>query len=456
MQVALQITKQLAEFIAGLDFSSIPTETAHQVKLAFLDGIGCAFYGLSTPWGAIVADLAKERGQRPEATVIGAGFAADLEYAVMANGTLIHSFDFDDYHNAKLHPAAAVSPAALAVAEKDGLSGQQLLIALVAGYETMIRISLGTGPNASRLRGWHLTGTCGTFGAAAAAAKLKEFDANLTQNALGLAGTQSSGLWAFNADGAMSKRLHPGRAAQSGILAIMLAGKGFTGPGQILETVDGGFCRATSDDYHLEIIVDGLGEYFEAGRVCIKPYACCGSIHSAIDAALALRRENKIEPGQIDHVNVYGSNVVKVQTGWDYHPTTVLQAQMSIKYSVAAALIDGQVLISQFSEEKIRDEQMIALANLIKFIVDPEMDALYPKKFCNEVEVVLKDGISHRCRVDDPKGSPMCPLTDDEVFSKFRDLANIAGKSAQADAIIDRVMRLEELKDVRDLMALLR
>ncbi len=448
-------TKELAEFIGKLGFDDIPPPVAHQVKLAFLDGLGCGLFGFSTPWGRIVAGLAQERSCRAEATVLGAGFKGDLEYTILANGTMIHSFDFDDYHNAKLHPASAVVPAALAVAESEKMSGKDLLTAVVAGYETMIRISLGTGPNASRLRGWHLTGTCGTFGAAAAVGRLKGLDAEKIQSALGLAGTQSSGLWAFNADGAMSKRFHPGKAGQSGLLAVLLAERGFVGPGQILEYHDGGFCRATSDDFHLDKITVGLGEDFEAGRVCIKPYACCGSIHSAIDAALSIRRKQPFSVEDIDSVNVYGSNVVKVQTGWDYQPTTVLQAQMSLKYSVAVALAEGNALVSQFTEDKIRDVDLVNLAGRVNFIVAPELDALYPRKFCNEVEIILKDGSRQRCRVDDPKGSPLNPMSEAEVIEKFTDLASVAGKGDQATAIIEQVMRLEQLPDVRTLTTLL-
>jgi len=450
-----QPTRVLAEFVSSLKYEDLPPAVTDKVKQALLDAIGCAFFGLSLPWGHIMVELAQDRSARKEATVIGAGFQGDLEYACVANGTLIHSFDFDDYHRAKLHPAAAVIPAALAVGESENVSGEKLLEALVAGYETMIRISLGTGPNSSRLKGWHLTGTCGTFGAAAAIARMMNLEAAETQSALGLAGTQSSGLWAFNADGAMSKRFHPGRAAQSGLLAATLARRGFTGPGQILEAEDGGFCRATSDDVHFEKITDGLGEVFETQDVCIKPYACCGSIHSSIDAALDIRANPDFAVEDIDEIAALGSEVVRIQTGWDYQPSTVLAAQMSLKYCVAAALIDGDCSAEQFTPERITDEALVALANRITFEVDPELDSLYPAHFCGGVAVTSKSGKSWARRVYDPKGSPVSPLSDDDVIRKFVGLAEFAGKKDQVGRIVGAVQHLEELRSVKELTSLL-
>ena len=175
----------------------------------------------------------------------------------LVNGTAAHAFELDDFHNAKLHPGAVVIPAAFAVAEARGIGGARLETAIAAGYEVMIRTSLALDPSEGRLRGWHLTAICGTFGAAAAAAVLMGLDAERTAWALGLAGTQSGGLFAFNADGTMSKRLHPGRAAQAGIMAAELAELGFSGPTQIYEAEDGGFLWAYSSKSKTGPLVDG-------------------------------------------------------------------------------------------------------------------------------------------------------------------------------------------------------
>ena len=211
--------------------------------------------------------------------------------AALVNGTASHAFELDDYHNAKLHPGAVVMPAAIAVAEKLDASGADLVTAIAAGYEVMIRSSLALNPSAARLRGWHLTGVCGPFGAAAACASLLKLNTEQTAWALGLAGTQGAGLWAFNADGTMSKRLHAGKAAHSGVLAAELAQLGFTGPTQIYEFEDGGVLKAFSDASDPAPLTQDLGAVYHLDKTSIKPYSCCGSTHSYIDAALALRKK---------------------------------------------------------------------------------------------------------------------------------------------------------------------
>ncbi len=241
-----KITRELAGFAADLRYGHLDEGLIAKFKTYVLDAIGCGLHGTSQPWGRIVADFVKEQEGKREATLWLQKFRGPSANVALGLGVMIHSFDFDDYHNAKIHPGAPVIPAAFTVGEWKGVSGNDILTAMVAGYETMIRVSLATGPNASRLRGWHLTGTTGTFGAAAAAGRLLGLGGDKMANALGVAGAQSAGLWAFTADGSMTKRFHAGRAAQSGVMAAILVRGGFTGPTSILEAADGGFCRATS------------------------------------------------------------------------------------------------------------------------------------------------------------------------------------------------------------------
>jgi 2-methylcitrate dehydratase PrpD len=324
----------------------------------------------------------------------------------------------------------------------------------VAGYEVMIRVSLGTGPAASRLRGWHLTGTCGTFGAAAAAASLLRLSPEAAAWALGLAGTQAAGLWAFTADGAWSKRFHPGRAAQSGVLAALLAERGYRGPTQILEAEDGGFCYATSDAPDLPRITEGLGVHFHTGEVGLKPYAACASLHSAVDAVLALR-EQGLTPGNVARLILRTSRGVKLQCGFPYRPLGVLQAQMSAQYCLAAALRDGQLLTRQFAEEQLMDQGLLDLAARVEILVDPEVEAVYPGHFANIVEVRTRDGASLVKRVDDPRGSAGRPLERKEVEEKFRQLAGNAINGSRVERIIRAVGEIEALPNVAGLTALL-
>ena len=368
---------------------------------------------------------------------------------------MIHSFDFDDYHNAKVHPGAPVIPAAVTVGETIGASGRDLITAMVAGYETMIRVSLATGPNASRMKGWHLTGTTGTFGAAAAAGRLLGLNDEEMASALGTAGTQSAGLWAFLADGAMTKRFHPGRSSQSGVMAAILAQKGFLGPTQILETPDGGFCRATSDQVDFSLATADLGTRFVSGQTSIKPYACCASSHSAVDAILELKANHPFSPSDVEKILVKTARVVQVQCGFPYKAMGIVEAQMSLQFIIAVVLMEGAARLEQFSEAKIVDPLVCDLAGRVDFIVDPDIDRLYPTRYANRVEVILKNGTRFETRIDFAKGSPERPMTFPEVAEKFRSLAAHAVPADRAEQIIETIENLERLDDIRKLARLL-
>src|SRR5215475_10299609 len=326
-------TRTLAAFASTLSYEAIPTVVCEATKQYLFDTIGCGIYGSQTPWAKILNQLILEQGGRPEATLWLQGFRGPANMVALGLGVMMHSFELDDYHSgAKLHPGAVVIPAALAIAERQGARGREVLRAVVAGYELMIRTSLAAGTLSMRRRGWHITGLCGTFGAAAAAGQLLGLDSLQMANALGLAGTQSAGLFAFTCDGANSKRLHPGRSAQSGVFAAELAARGFTGPTAVLEYEDGGFCHAVSDASHLELLTCGLGEDYVTAGVSLKPYACCGSTHSSIDAVRWLARTHHIQPQDVDEIVVANHSVVKLQTSWWYEPVSPMQAQMNMEY----------------------------------------------------------------------------------------------------------------------------
>src|SRR5215210_7686737 len=375
-------TRAVAEWVSQLKYEALPERTREVVRCAILDTLGCGVYGYETPWAKMLHQWARAGGSKAESTVWGDRTptlrAAD---AALVNGTSAHAFELDDYHNAKLHPGAVVVPAAIAMAEKLGSSGGELVTAIAAGYEVMIRSSLALNPSATRLRGWHLTGVCGPFGAAAACAVLMQLDAERTAWALGLAGTQGGGVWAFNADGAMSKRLHAGKAAHSGVLAAELAQLGFTGPAQIYEFDDGGILKAYSDASDPAPLTAELGSVYRLDATAIKPYSCCGSTHSYVDAALALRRKLGTPWDPQRRVRVGMSKVVDVQCGFDYRPINALNAQMSLRYVVAAALTEGQALPPQFSDRKLSDPALVALAQKLDLVHDPKLDKLYPKNF---------------------------------------------------------------------------
>lgn len=417
------LTQTLATWIAGLRPEHMPVDVKREVALLSLDTFGCALSGARQPWSVAIRDWALDGGT----PAIGAariwGEATPRlrpADAALVNGAAAHGFEVDDFHNAKVHLGAVVLPAAFAVGEATGAAPETIEAAIVAGYEVIIRSSLALRPARARERGWHLTSVCGPLGAAAAAAMLLRLDAQRTAWALGLAGTQACGLYAFTADGSDSKRLHPGRAAQAGVMAAQLAARGLSGPTQIYEAADGGLLSTFTDQSDLAQLLNGLGEHWHAPHTNFKPYGCCGSAHAHVDAALALRprwrRQGRVRAGM--------ASIVDQQCGYPYRPGTALNAQMSGRYAIATALLKGAVLSAQFEPQYLADPEIVALANAIEIVRDPALDALYPARFCGWVEAETADGGLERVEVLDPSGAATNPQRPQAIRAKFAALTS--------------------------------
>src|SRR5215813_2005631 len=285
-------TRGIAAFVAGLTFARIPAEVVARIKLLILDSFGCAIFGTGLPWSRILRETLARLDRSPACRVWGTGEKLSAPHAALVNGTLVQSFELDDVHRAGvLHVGAVTLPALIAAAEtKPGLSGRDFLTAAVAGYEIGPRVGLCMGPE-HIAQGWHSGATVGVFSAAAGAAAALKLPADKVVHALGIAGTQSSGLMAAQY-GAMVKRMHAGRAAQSGLYAALLAEAGFTGIVDVFESPYGGFCTTFSrshDRFRLPELTSGLGERFETMGVALKFYSCVGSNHTTLDAIRAIR-----------------------------------------------------------------------------------------------------------------------------------------------------------------------
>jgi 2-methylcitrate dehydratase PrpD len=319
-----------------------------------------------------------------------------------------------------LHPGAVVIPAALAVAEQQQSNGRSFLSAVVLGYEVAIRLGESVGPR--HYFYWHNTSTCGVYGAAAAAGWLLGLDRERLTWALGNAGTQASGLWQFNQDGAMSKPLHAGRAAANGVLAAQLAACGLTGARRILEGTQG-FWAATAPDGDPQAVTRGLGSgAWKLAGVSIKPYPSCRHTHSAIDAALRLReRLGAVQPEQIARLEIAGYKSM-LDLCDNPHPTSSYSAKFSVQYTTARALLSGRPRLEDFDEQKIAAPDVRTILERSDVQYDARLDGLYPAQFPARVTVKLANGDTHAEVVLSPKGDPENPMSREELESKFVEL----------------------------------
>jgi 2-methylcitrate dehydratase PrpD len=430
------ITMALAGFVATMRDRPLSPRTRDVLREALVDAIGCGLYGLTTDWARIIHRFARDAGGPAESALWCGGTKVSAAHAALAAGTAIHSFDFDDHSRAKIHPGAVVVPVVLALGERCRSPGHVLLAAMAAGYETMNRVSQAANPGRARMRGWHLTGTCGTFAAAAAASVILGLDAATTASAFGLAGTQSAGLWAFTADAAMSKRIHPGKAAQDGINAAILAASGFQGPRYILEAADGSFLFTMSDAPRPWMITEDLGSRWHSDETCFKPHACCGSNHACVDAAIELAEQEDLDVGGIERIVAGIADVVRTQTGFDYRADSVLNAQMSLQYNVAVALHDRQAYLEQFTPQRIVDPAVCETARRVEIEVDPEIDRAYPEIYGGRLTILLKNGRRLSKRVDYSRGMPENPMSGEEIERKFQSLATAAVGRSSAEEIL--------------------
>ncbi len=409
-------TSALAEFVVN---ASVPEAVRDVTRRYVLDWLGSAIGGCAMQPPTIVREVIEVLGGHEQATVIGSSQRTSAPLAALANAAASHVLEMDDLDRGSVyHPAAPTVAAALALGESEGASGEAFLDAVAVGYEVGIRVGEALGE--SHYDFWHTTGTAGTLGAAAAAARLLGLDETATRNALGSAGTMTAGLWEFLADGAMSKQLHPGKAAHDGILAALLARRGFTGASRILEGPKG-LLAAMSDDARPAALTDGLSieqPNWRIEGVSFKVHASCRHTHPAVDAALALRARADFDLAAVDrvHVRVYRAALGLLE---GVEPTTPYAAKFSLPFCVAAALRFGELGLARFTDETVADPGTLALAGRITFAPDEELSALYPARWPSILEATLTSGDTIVERVDQPRGDPDTGITNADLVEKF-------------------------------------
>ncbi len=454
-----QYTQGIANFVAGLRYDDIPPEVIARIKLLILDSLGCAIFGADLPWSQILLDTLSAVDTSTGTTVWGTGKKLSAPHAALVNGTLVQSFELDDVHRVGvLHVGAVTLPPVLAIAEMNpGMTGRDFLTGCVAGYEIGPRVGMCMGPEHIG-QGWHSGATVGVFSACAGASAALKLPADQVVHALGITGTQSAGLMAAQF-GAMVKRMHAGRSAQSGLYGALLAARGFTGIVDLFENEYGGFCTTFSrstDRFDRTKLTAGLGTKFETMGIALKFYSCVGSNHTTLDAIRKMQERHPFGAEDVAKVLVRGSRVTMDHVGWPYVPQGMTSAQLNLPYCVATLLLDGDVFVDQFTEDKIADPDRMRIAAKVAVAEDAEITARGSRfRHMVHVTVTLQDGTTLDETVEAGRGSEHSFASADDVIGKFRKLASRRIDTAQVDAIIAHVMEAEQMDSAASLARLL-
>src|SRR5471030_109892 len=436
-------TRAIAQFISQLRYEDIPADVIARIKLLILDSLGCALYGSDLEWIRILRATLAKLDVTKACRVWGTSELLSAPHAALVNGTLIQSFELDDVHRqGVLHVGAVTLPPLLAVTEiRPGLSGRDFLKSAVAGYEIGPRVGKCMGPQHIG-QGWHSGATVGVFSAVSGAAAALRLTSEQTVHALGIAGTQSAGLMAAQY-GAMVKRMHAGRAAQSGLYGALLAEAGFTGIVDVFESPYGGFCTTFSrsnDRFKLAELTSGLGERFETMGIALKFYSCVGSNHTTLDAIRNIQARHPFKPDEVEQIVVHGSQATFEHVGWPYRPQGLTSAQMNLPFCVATLLVEGDVFVDQFSDAVVADPRRMAIAEKVVVKHDPSITARGTRfRHVVRVEVHLRDGTRHDETVEAPRGSENKFASESDVVEKFRKLTRDALPAAQATRIVSMV-----------------
>ena len=425
-----------------------------------MDFLGLAARGSLVESSRTMYRLIADIGLNPEGSVIiGTDMRAAPQYAALANGTSAHSLELDDTSKeASAHPGVVVFPAAFAAGDLTDCNGKRIIEGVIAGYEVMLRLGKALNPANHYARGFHPTGTCGAFGAAAAVSKILNLDQEQTISALGIAGSQAAGSMEFLNGGAWTKRLHPGWAAHSGIIAALLAERGFKGPSTIIEGRFG-FLHSYSDGADSSKVLRDFGKPFEIMKTSMKPYACCRYKQAPIDGIISIMKENNLKAEEVKSVTLgilkAGFPLVAEPEESKYNPKNVVDAQFSMPFGAAVAILYGKASLNEYTPENIGSAQIKEIMRRVSCVEDSELDRVFPKQWPASVQIVTQDGRRFSTRIDYPKGDPENPLTQEEVLSKFNDLTSAIYPAEKRQRIVSRIRTLEREKNVKEFSKLL-
>lgn len=445
---------ELASFVCSTRFEDLPLPVVNRAKQVILDTVGCALGGLAVAREecAWIVDFVRDQGGNPQATVWGSGMRTSCPWAVLANGTIVHTIDFDDTHVGSVsHLGATLVPTILAVGEHLGCTGREALAALVVGFEVGVRVGRSVMPD--HYCYWHPTATLGTIAAATAACKLLGLGEEQVDQAIGLAADQAAGFRYCIDKGDFSKSLHPGFAAMKGVASALLVAGGATGPRGLLEYPTG-FCAAMSANPVLANLTEGLATRYEIMEDSFKLFPTIYCSHAAIEAVLSVRRRENLSAQDVTAVRVRMTELAKGQ-GLNYDPETPLAARLSIPFCLATAVVKGRVGLDDFGEADLRDPEVRAVMGRVHVTSDPELNRKYPDALAAVVTMETAHGIFEE-EVVYPRGHAKNPAGDEELAAKFRDLASLLWPDAsRVEAILQALGRFESLDSVAELSRLL-
>lgn len=457
-----EFTKRIGDFITQTSMTDMPPEVARIAKNAIIDCVGVTMPGSREEASLITQRYAETIGANEEASVIGTTHRTSATLAALANGIAAHVLDLDDVNSLLIgHPSVVLMPTVMAAGEMIGASGKQILIGYILGFEVMVKLAGMLNP-AHYEHGWHATSTFGTLGAAAAAAKILGLSAEKTQRALGLATSLAGGV--RRNFGTMTKSFHAGNAARAGVESALLSQMGFTAHHEILDHSMGflDVFGIVAEDAR-ETVVQTLGNPFEltATGIDFKRYPCCGGVLASVDAAIAIHQNPRFSLDQVDSIEC-GENALGPQILVYGDPQTPLEAKFSIEYGVCRALIDGELGLEGFTEEKVKDPLLKKLLGKTRAFVHPDLEKVRLSKedraqrFPSILTVRLRDGTMLTERVDNAKGRWDNPFTQEEVFAKYRQYAGPHLTPEQVDSSLEMMDTLETLTNVSQLISQLK
>jgi 2-methylcitrate dehydratase PrpD len=455
----MDVIFDLVKNFVNTKYEDLPHEAVEAAKREVVDSLATALGGSTKPGVGELVDMVREWGGNEQSTIIAYGIKCPAPNAAQVNGTMIHALDYDDGHPVSLvHVGCIAVSTCFAVAERMGnINGKELITAIALGGDFVSRLGLASRPGSSALgAGWHPTTLFGFLNSAAMASRLMGLDEEKMINAIGLAYHQCGGAGTGVGDGALAKRMGPGLAAKAGITSALMAERGITGERSSLEGREGrgGLYNVyIRGDYDARILTDDLGKRFEGINITNKPYPCCGYTHPFIDAALVLKSRHDIKAGQINEIIAYGGQAAYGMTvSPDKQvPRTIVDAQFSVPWTVATALVKGRVTVEDFTDESIKNENILNISRKTIGQLEPGYDrhGVGPGK----ITIVMEDRTEYTEEVEHALGSIERPMTFEDCATKFRECSSSSIKPLPADTVekvIEMIGQLEKLDDATE------